>query len=155
MITFRPITDEDKALIQKWLYSNHIKPWYTEPEDWINEIDNRTGEFSWINHLIVEHDGKAIGFAQYYDCWYAKEDWYETETEGKVFSIDYLIGEESYLGKGYGKEIVKLLTEIISNIKTAKYIIVQPDNDNFASRAVLSANGYCYCQDNKYYILQL
>ena len=56
-----------------------------------------------------------VGFCQYYDCYDANdmEIWYEVVKRGNTFSIDYLVGNESYLGKGYGKAIVKLLTETV------------------------------------------
>lgn len=155
MIRLREVTDTDIEIIEKWLYLDHIKPWYTEPQDWLFEITNRKGEFSWLRHFIVEKDGKAFGFAQFYDCYDAKEDWYEVDSKEEMFSIDYLIGEESFLGKGYGKQIVKLLTENILKVATAKQIIVQPDKENALSCAVLKANGYYYNKDKKYYILNL
>jgi RimJ/RimL family protein N-acetyltransferase len=160
MVKFRKITDADIPLMVKWLNKEHIKKWFEIPglcsiDDWLYEIKNRNGEFSWLNHYIFEIDGEPFGFGVYYDCWDAKEDWYEVETEREIFSIDYLIGESSFLGKGYGKEIVRFLTEAITTVPTAKYIIVKPDGDNLSSCGVLTANNYRYNEDKKYYALQI
>ena len=69
------------------------------------------------------------------------------------FGIDYLIGNETYLNKGYGKAIVKLLTDTIKQTECARQIIVQPEKENHSSNHVLLANGYifdeqmnCYCK---------
>lgn len=61
-----------------------------------------------------------IGFCKYYDCYDARglEYWFTVNTPGDTFSIDYLIGDEAYLGKGYGKAIVALLSNAIQTIKT-------------------------------------
>lgn len=55
------------------------------------------------------------------------------------------------MGKGYGKEIVGLLTKYINDTLDVCEIIVQPDEDNEASNGVLLANGYAYDKHKKYY----
>lgn len=80
------------------------------------------------------------------------EDWYKVEKRGDTFSIDYLIGNEAYLGKGYGKALVKLLTETIRKNERAKRIIVQPEKENGPSNHVLLANGYVFDEQKDYYV---
>ncbi|MFT3738671.1 MAG: hypothetical protein QM786_07915 [Breznakibacter sp.] len=70
------------------------------------------------------------------------------------FSIDYLIGEENYLQKGYGKEIVKLLVGKIHELSDEIDIVVQPENENTASCKALLANDFVYDETKKYYILK-
>lgn len=144
-LIFRPFWEADFSLIERWLYLPHIAQWYDCPGDWLNEIRNRYGEFSFIKHFIAELDGIAIGFCQYYDCCFGQEyeDWYKVQKQGEVFSIDYLIGEPDYLHKGYGSEMVRILTSTI-RLLGAKKIIVQPEKDNIASRRALEANGYIW-----------
>ncbi|MBF2595442.1 GNAT family N-acetyltransferase, partial [Listeria welshimeri] len=77
------------------------------------------------------------------------------DTAGKMYSIDYLIGNEDYLGKGYGKLIVKELTELISSKENAQIIVVQPDTGNTASNNVLISNGYTLDQEKQYYYKNL
>lgn len=108
---------------------------------------------SWIRHFIVMDENTPIGFCQYYDCFYANdmEDWYDVAQKNNTFSIDYLIGNEEYLGKGYGKAIVGLLTETIKEKEQAKQIIVQPDKENIPSNKALLANGYIFDENKNYY----
>lgn len=160
MVKSRKITDADIPLMEKWLNKEHIKKWFEIPglctiDDWLYEIKNRNGEFSWLNHFIFELGGVPFGFGVYYDCWNAKEDWYEVTNESELFSIDYFVGEPSFLGKGYGKEIIRQLTEKIQQIPTAKSIVVKPDNQNLSSCGVLAANNYRYYEDKKYFALQI
>lgn len=152
-INLRILTDEDIPLLTTWLNKEYIKKWYHEPEDWLTEVRGRHGEYAWLHHFIVMSGNIPIGFCQYYDCYNAREleDWYTVSEPGDIFSIDYLVGNEDYLGKGYGKSIISFLTEKIRTEKKGNKIIVQPDNDNFPSNNVLKANGYVFDSQNKYY----
>jgi len=152
-LTIRPINDKDIDLLTSWLYKDYILKWYHDPDEWLIEINKRHDAYSWIHHFIVMDENTPIGFCQYYDCYDANdmEDWYSVTQRNDSFSIDSLIGNEAYLGKGYGKAIVKLLTETIQQKERARQIIVQPETDNHSSNHVLMANGYIYDRKNEYY----
>ena len=154
-MTLRQLCDEDIPLVESWMRADHAKLWFENPEDWLFEIKSRDREFAFITHLIAETDSCPIGFCQYYDCYDGQkhEDWYSVSSPGVLFSIDYLIGNPEYLGQGYGKELVRLLTEIIRCIPTAKTIVVQPNAENAISRSVLVANGYVYDENSDAYLL--
>jgi len=145
-LNLRPFFDNDVPLMARWLYLPHIAPWYEHPEDWLNEIRNRHGEFSFLTHLIAEINGQPIGFCQYYDCYDAREleDWgIPILAPKEVYSIDYLIGEQEYLRRGFGKEMIRQMLEIIRSMG-AKKVIVQPDKDNASSNKSLLANGFVW-----------
>lgn len=152
-ISLRPFQDTDDAIFTSWLYKDYILKWYQNPEGWLIEINGRHDEYAWIHHFIVMDGEISIGFCQYYDCYDAKdlEDWYAVTKRDDVCSIDYLIGNEEYLGKGCGKEIVRILTRHINDTGKAREIVVQPDEDNSASNGVLLANGYIYDKQKRYY----
>jgi predicted acetyltransferase len=84
----------------------------------------------------------------------AQEDWYKVNEKGITYSIDYLIGEENYLNKGFGKEIVKGLVENIK-MENGMEIIVQPDLEKIQSGKILIANGFVYDNNRKYYYKKL
>jgi len=150
VVRLEPITDEDIALIEQWLQKDYIKKWYDPISDWINELRNRTGEFNFIKHFIVKNTSVKIGFCQYYDCFMAQELWYKAGKQNYTYSIDYLIGDENYLNKGYGKEIVRQLIDKIK-MENGKEIIAQPDVENVKSNKVLLANGFTYKETEKYF----
>ena len=157
-ITLRPLYENDVKLMEKWLYTPHVAQWYKHPKHWLDEINQRYGKFGFLSHFIVEFEGEPIGFCQYYDCYFAQEYevWNEQcnpgERRGENFSIDYLIGDTRCLGKGYGKEILKLLTGKVRKTG-AKRVIVEPEKENIASAKVLEANGYKY--NGREYVLKL
>jgi len=154
-LTLRSFTDSDISLMEHWLYLPHIAPWYEHPDDWLNEIRNRHGEFSFLTHLIAEIDGHPIGFCQYYDCFDTKEleDWgVPIHAPKEVYSIDYLIGEPEYLRCGFGKEMIRQMLEMIRG-KGAKKVIVQPDKKNEGSNKSLLANGFVW--DDNFYVFEM
>ena len=154
-LTLKPIGDKDISLMEVWLNKDYIKKWYNDPTEWLEEIKKRDREFNFIHHFIVMNNDKPIGFCQYYDCFYAKEDWYNVNFVNQSFSIDYLIGNEDYLKKGYGKAIIKLLTETIKQKENGNQIIVQPEKENVASNKALLSAGYVYDEKYQYYIYNL
>lgn len=153
MVSLRKFNNSDLELYQKWLYKEHVAKWYHEPLDWICEVQLRNTEYKWINHYIVEYDNQSIGFCQYYEYVNSGECWHgDTEMEG-TYSIDYLIGEEDYLGKGLGKQIIKRLIDEIKNHSNAKRIIVQPEEENHASCGVLKSCDFTYNSKFQIYTL--
>jgi RimJ/RimL family protein N-acetyltransferase len=153
-ISLRPFVDSDIPFFIEWLNKPYIQKWYDPIDEWLEEVENCDGTFSWISHFIVMFEDVPIGFCQYYDCFDSQnfEDWNgrKFENRGEVYSIDYLIGNENYLGKGYGKELVRLLTDMVFALG-AKEIIVDPDKENVNSNGVLLANRYHFDKLNGYY----
>jgi ribosomal protein S18 acetylase RimI-like enzyme len=154
IITFRNLEKDDISLVKHWLSLPHIKKWYEPIDEWLFELENKDGKFFFLHHYVVMCKNKPIGFCQYYDCYFSKEfeQWQgqNIDKKGEVYSIDYLIGEECFLKKGYGKHIVRLLTEMVFSLG-AKKIIVDPDKNNIASCRTLLANYYLLDKANGFY----
>lgn len=169
-LTLRPVEDRDIPLLSAWLRKDRIRKWYHDPADWLLEINGCHGAYSWIRHFIAvdgmdsveaedesPKNGVTVGFCQYYDCYDARdlESWYSVTRRGDTFSIDYLIGDDAYPGKGYGKALVRILTKTIQEKEQAARIIVQPDAGNIPSYRALSANGYGFDVGGRYYRKEL
>jgi len=154
-LTLRPFSDDDIALMERWLRADHVRAWYEHPDDWLMELRGRSGEFRFITHMIAEIHGFPIGFCQYYDCWHSKE--YEAwdialPGEARIFSIDYLVGEPEYLRRGYGKAMITHMLAALRRLG-AESVIVQPDTKNIASNRVLEACGFR--RDGELYMFRL
>ena len=147
----REYKQEDIDILKDWLNRNHIKKFFGNPSDWINEItENLTAD--WITYFIVENP-LPIGFLQYYETDIAPQGDWSGEPIGTV-GIDYFIGEEKNVGKGYGAKIIGLLIDVISSKNEYDYIIADPIADNIASVKVLEKNGFIQ-QSNGLYSLCL
>lgn len=154
-IVLREFKDSDIKLFKIWLYTPHVEKWYENPLSWIDEIEKRNKEYSWIHHFIVECEGKPIGFCQYYEYCNSEETWHgNTEIDG-TYSIDYLIGDTNYIRKGLSKEIISSLISKIKLCDNAKLIIVQPESDNSASCRALLSSKFNFDPENKIYTYRL
>ena len=153
-LRLRPIADEDCALVERWLKLPHIAKWFPDAEDWLTKIRERNGKYSWTTHFLIMDGEVPVGVCQYYDWFHygTSEDWYTINIPGHTFSFDYLIGNEDYLGKGHGKEIVGLLTDAIQQDARGKAIVLKPEADNEASKRAIRANGYEFLEDGQYFI---
>jgi len=148
-LTLRPLFENDIALMERWLYTPHVAKWYKHPEHWLNELRERRGEFSFLTHFIAEFEGVPIGFCQYYDCYFAQQhevwndQWRVGDGQGKIFSIDYLIGEPACLRRGLGKGMIALLLTMLRKAG-ARTVIVEPERDNVASNRALERSGFIW-----------
>lgn len=154
-ITLRPLEDADVPLVASWLEADHVKQWFHDAADWLMEIEARHGDFSFVHHFIAMADGRPIGFCQYYDCNGAQEEWYESPPPGDTFSIDYMLGEEAFLGQGYGKALVQAITDRAIREAGPARIIVQPEAENIPSNMALQACGYAFDPALEYYTLSV
>jgi len=158
MLKLRLLNDNDLPLMENWLNKDHVKQWYEVPEecsidDWLDEIKGRNDEFQFLTHMIVLQNDHPIGFCQYYKCTDSDEDWGTLPIAGS-YCIDYLIGEELYLGKGLGKELVNQLVKEIFSLPDARRVVADIDEDNKASGKVLLASGFTLfdAKHNRYII---
>ncbi len=154
-VTLRPVSDADIALLDRWLRKAHVSRWYENPEEWLDEVRRRKDEYRFIHHFIACIGDLPIGFCQYYDCFDAEENWYRVGRRNTIFSIDYLIGEERWLGRGFGKAMIRALEEIVSARSATGRIIVLPDEDNAASRGTLRSRGFRYDERRGYFVKNL
>lgn len=147
MLEFRLLNDDDIALIEKWLHKKHVRRWYEIPhlgvsiDDWIYEIKERNGEYKCLTHLLVLYEEQPIGLCQYYKCKDSDED-FGTLPIDNTYGINYLIGEESCIGKGVGKEMLSQLLEKIFSYPDAERITADIDKDNKASENTLLSCGF-------------
>ncbi|MDO4275653.1 MAG: GNAT family N-acetyltransferase [Eubacteriales bacterium] len=152
MIQLRKMEHTDLPVFKKWLYMPHVATWYHDPLDWINEVEEQDGEFCWIHHFIVEYEGRAIGFCQYYACKDSGELWEGYTALGGSYSIDYMIGESDCLRRGFGKMIVADLAGRIALCPDAKRIVVQPEPENKASCGLLLSCGFVFDTEKEIYV---
>ena len=155
MIRLRKMGLEDLPLFKAWLSAPHVARWYHDPQDWIGEVEQQDGAFRWLHHFIVEQEDRPIGFCQYYACKDSGEDWGGYTALGGTYSIDYLIGETQYLGKGVGKQIVAELTERIMGRGDAERIVGQPEPENRASCGLLLSCGFVFDPEKEIYVKRL
>ncbi len=141
-ISLRAIQDEDLLTIRIWLYGERVRKWFTDPEEWLREIRERGGEFSFIRHFIASIDDTPFAFCQLYPCASANEEEYAMYPREGTYSLDYMIGDDDFVGRGLGKAIVRALVDRVFTLPDARLIVAKPDADNAPSRATLESCGF-------------
>jgi len=152
-LTLRLLEDSDLPLVRRWLYLPHVAPWFDNPLDWLGEMEQRKEKFSWLRHFIAEVDDLPIGVCQYYAYQNSGETWHGCVPVEGTYSIDYLIGETDYLGRGFGRQIVRQLIQRIWEQKDATRIIVQPEAKNEPSCRTLRSCGFRFDEENRLFLL--
>lgn len=140
----RKMASKDIRVVEEWLNKDYIKKWFGDPRDWLNEIYNYNGEYSWIKHYIVEYNHVQIGFCQYYDTGKTGEGYAWDHEPAGTYGIDYLIGDEQYLGKGIGNRVIEELSKVVIINEEPVQLIADPIKENVASIRVLENNGFKY-----------
>lgn len=148
MLELRLLGDDDVPLVETWLNKDHVKKWYEIPnmgitiDDWMSEINERNGKFRWLTYLIATWQGHPIGLCQYYRCEDSGDEDFGTLPLEGSYGIDYLIGEEAYLGKGLGKGIITLLVNRVFSFPDALRVTADIDVANKASERSLLSCGF-------------
>ena len=154
MIDIRFFQNEDLVLLKAWLNKDYVKQFYGNPQEWIDEVTENLHLIDcWAYYYIAEFEGNPIGFVQSYDTHKAPQgDW--SDTPPYTIGIDYMIGEEDFIGKGLGTVLVQTIINKIKSQNRFSHIIADPIPENTASIAVLTRNGF-QLMPNGLYILDI
>jgi aminoglycoside 6'-N-acetyltransferase len=104
-VNFRKALPEDLPLLMHWAQQPHLAGTGAD-EDWEFEESLRENP-TWREQLIAELDGTPMGFVQIIDP-KEEESHYWGEVEENLRAIDIWIGEERFVGKGYGSAMMRL-----------------------------------------------
>lgn len=108
----------------------------------IEDVRSSVAREQRTNVLVVEEDGRPIGWCQ----WYLLSDYpeYETDVDGQPgdVGIDYAIGDPTRIGRGLGTQLIDVLVGQIRQVHPGAGIVADPDATNKASRRILEKNGF-------------
>jgi GNAT superfamily N-acetyltransferase len=142
-IKYEPLQTYHLPLLLKWLEAPHVKAWWDHDLHWTMDLVIEKYE-SYVDGYKLEdgikkpirayiacvHD-RPVGYIQLYNAHdYPREDGASLDHLPKsLAAIDIFIGEEAYLGKGYGSAIMK---QFMEEYVDPKYdaCFVDPDLDN-------------------------
>jgi aminoglycoside 6'-N-acetyltransferase len=145
-LTFRPLKKSDFAQFAAWLAVPHVAKWWREPptvEHVAKEYGACTeGDFK-TRVYVVQSGEKAIGIIQTYRL-EDYPDWAKDFPLPGAVSIDYLIGELEYTGRGVGPEMIR---QFIDDVIRAVYpdatgVATSAELENHASLGALRKVGF-------------
>ncbi|MCG8554915.1 MAG: acetyltransferase [Proteobacteria bacterium] len=147
MIHLRPATPHDLDLLQRWDSAPHIiASKGTEDWGWERELVRRP---DWREQLIAEVEGSPIGFIQIIDP--AREDsryWGDCPTG--LRAIDIWIGEEAFLGRGLGTEMMRLAIDRCFADPAVGAILIDPMASNDRARRFYERLGFRFVENRSF-----
>lgn len=129
--SFKPLQEKDLDLLCQWLDKPHVKNWWNDhltPDEIKAKYSQRIGD-KVIVPFIAYLNNKPIGFIQYYLANKVGEGWRADETEGTV-GIDQFIGEENFIDRGYGTQMIRTFIQQLFFNPNIKKIITDVDPNN-------------------------
>lgn len=139
LLTLRRATPEDLALLRRWDKEPHVVE--SDPNDDWNWEEELERDPPWREQLVAEVDSKPIGFVQIIDP-ALEETHYWGECEANLRAIDIWIGESSYLGKGFGTEIMTRAIARCFADPDVRAILVDPLESNARARRFYERLGF-------------
>ncbi|APO65729.1 GCN5-related N-acetyltransferase protein [Rhizobium gallicum] len=138
---FRDVCREDFPLLAQWLAEPHVARWWGEPSTELGSIEEAmTSEET--RPMIVELDGKPIGYLQSYDPHLEEGHPYQDQPKGTL-GIDISIGIPELTDKGHGAAIIRQFTsELFAD--GAKRIVIDPDPENLRAIRAYEKAGFRY-----------
>jgi aminoglycoside 6'-N-acetyltransferase len=124
------MTIDDVALLVRWDEDSDVAAavggrgadWYDWPVELVREVP-------WRELLIVEEDGRPIGFLQLIDA-SEEESHYWGDIEPGTWALDIWIGSPDDRGRGLGAEAMKLALGRVFDHHGAESVMVDPAVDN-------------------------
>ena len=154
-ITFKPLQTDHLPLLFRWLEKPHVKVWWDPKIDWTPELlQEKYGSYSEGYYLengikkplrafIVEVDHEPVAYVHLYDVRdYSREAGIpEDKLHDRSTGLDLFIGDEAFVGKGYGTAILKeFLSQHVAPSHEACF--VDPDKNNLQAIRVYEKAGF-------------
>jgi aminoglycoside 6'-N-acetyltransferase len=136
---FRPVTEADLPIIAGWLAEPHVAEWWDDPDEEIAAIREHIDSIS-VEPLIIELDGRPIGYLQSYDPHLEDDHPYQDQPYGTL-GIDLSIGDPALVGIGHGSAIVQQFVEELFAEGTPR-VIIDPDPANLRAIRAYEKAGF-------------
>ena len=136
---FRSLTRKDLPLIARWLAEPHVAEWWGDPDEEIASIREHIDSIS-VEPLIIELDGRPIGYLQSYDPHLEDEHPYQDQPFGTL-GIDLSIGVPDLVGIGHGSAIIRQFVEELFAEGTPR-VIIDPDPANLRAIRAYEKAGF-------------
>ncbi len=142
-LTLRDATPGDEKILYDWDKKEHVIFCSGDDDDW-NWKNELPRNVSWRRQLIAEvDDGKRIGFMQIIDPKEEESHYWGDDCPPNLRAVDIWIGEEDYLAKGYGTEMMKqALNDYCFRNQSVHAVLVDPLASNLRAHRFYQRCGF-------------
>ncbi len=147
MISLRPATISDLDLVRYWDTKQHVID--ADPDDeWDWEVELNRNPV-WREQCIAELDSTPIGFIQIIDP-FLEDTQYWGSIEPNKRAIDIWIGEEKYLNKGYGSQMMLQAIDRCFKHHKVSSILVDPLKSNAKAHRFYQRLGFVFKEEREF-----
>lgn len=137
---FRPVEETDLPIIAGWLAEPHVARWWDDGrEAGVAEIREAMDSVS-TEPLIVELDGRPIGYLQSYDPHLEDDHPYQDQPFGTL-GLDVTIGIPELIGKGHGSRLIAQFADLLFE-EGAPRVVIDPHPDNLRAIRAYEKAGF-------------
>lgn len=133
---FKSMTKEDIPLFLEWAKKEHVRSvWFFGAYETPDYIYKKVEGNGYDYPFIILCDNVPIGYIQYSDLYAYKtlskelKGVFTNEPPGS-YCMDLFIGEEAYLNRGFGTQIVQQFSNWLLLEKKAKRVLIDPSIEN-------------------------
>lgn len=147
-LTFRQAKHEDLPLIKNWWHKPHvIEFWDTSPKMWQNAEDYLTlGKKDLFDYWLGFCDQQPYALILTSEIDEISEEdpnFPFFSKNGKTWTLDFMIGEESFLGLGLGSETLKAFCKFAHQLdNTIDTFLIDPEASNTKAVHVYQKAGF-------------
>jgi aminoglycoside 6'-N-acetyltransferase len=137
-ITFKAVTEDDRAMLHEWLETPHAREWWGDAEEELALIYDSKGEHE---PFIACVNGEAAAYVQSWRPSQHPDLPWQHDMTPTTRGIDITIGRPENLGKGLGSLIVKHFAARLF-AEGATRLIIDPDIRNERAVAAYIKAGF-------------
>lgn len=133
-ITFTRLNKEYYETLKKWWHSERVRKFWDNSPEMEKDVDNYVikGQKTYYDYYIGLYEGTPYALVMTSEQ--KEDDFYEYYKEylsktGKTYAIDFMIGNEEFVGKHLSSVTLKTFIEKYSDEKADRFII-DPEHDN-------------------------
>ena len=147
MVNLRPATLADVELLRRWDEQAHVIA--SDPnDDWAWEVE--LGRMpDWREQLVAEVGARPVGFVQIIDP-QREETHYWGDVPANLRAIDIWIGEEAYLGKGWGTRIMSLALRRCFADPAVCAVLIDPLASNMRAHRFYERMGFRFVERRRF-----
>jgi aminoglycoside 6'-N-acetyltransferase len=151
-LAIRPMRDDpaDYRAIARWRAEPHVHEWWDpdEPAPSYEEVVAKYGPRARAEDdataCIIEWDGRAIGYVQFYRWlpFTQDEPAIDVRPDGDTFGLDIHIGEPDLIDRGIGSSAVDLLCRYLEHTEHASWIALTTEVANTRAQRAYEKAGF-------------
>ena len=151
-LTIRAASISDVSILTEWNEKPHVKAAISSDGsksfdvNWGEELQARTDG---TEILIAEVDGSSIGAMQIIDP-ATERTHYWGAVENNLRAIDIWIGEQEYIGRGYGSQMMEFVIEHCFSNSMVNAILIDPLVNNTRSHRFYLRLGFEFVERRQF-----